>query len=83
MLQPGPAARSEHNPSPGLARSQPQLRCSLPLQVWCVAILSEYHILTMALTNCRWSGAVSLLSVCLVLLSLLLAAASFTIYTCR
>ena len=37
----------------------------------------------MALTNCRWSSAVSLLSVCLVLLSLLLAAASFTIYTCR
>ena len=37
----------------------------------------------MALTNCRWSRAVSLLSVCLVLLSLLLAAASFTIYTCR
>ena len=81
MLQPGPAARSEHNPSPGLARSQPQLRYSLPLQVWCVAILSEYHILT--LTNCRWSSALSLLSVCLVLLSLLLTAASFTIYTCR
>ena len=37
----------------------------------------------MALTNCRWSSALSLLSVCLVLLSLLLAAASFTIYTCR
>ena len=37
----------------------------------------------MALTNCRWSGAVTLVSVCLVLLSLLLAAASFTIYTCR
>ena len=37
----------------------------------------------MALTNCWWSSAVSLLSVCLVLLSLLLAAASFTIYTCR
>ena len=33
--------------------------------------------------NCRWPSAVSLISVCLVLLSLLLGAASFTIYTCR